>query len=203
MARARSKDPVAAAITSYLWAEIKAQGFTKVTAKSFSKEENGMLYRFQIDANGVNGNKSVYLLYGIDSIYQPSINGYLLGGRFKDRVMNMSDHEKADSAMLSIIADVQDELYPMFEEINSTESLLKHLDQNSYHPLEGTVLSKALCYLASSRTNEAAELLASLLEARNEYYVDIANEIMGAMAADTYQKLMKKWAEENRKAYKL
>ena len=122
MARKRSKDPITAATTSYLWPYLKEKGFVKSTARNFSKEVNGFFQQFWIDANGFNGRSSVRLHYSVMPIAKDNVLSYSVGESLDG--WDMSDHDLADAAMQDIVSTIENELIPKMDEWSDYDSYI-------------------------------------------------------------------------------
>ena len=130
MARKRSNDPLTAATTSYLWPFLKENGFSKSTARKFSKEVNDFFHQIWIDANGFSGKKSVRLHYCIMPNAQQNINGYSVGNYIP--IGNVSTHENADKAMKKIIETLEKQLLKKMDKLSNYKKFTKEFNTNGY-----------------------------------------------------------------------
>ena len=130
MARKRSKDPVTAATTSYLWPYLKEKGFVKSTARNFARENNGFFQQIWVDANGFSGKCSVRLHYNVMPVAVESVSSYSVGDGIDS--WDMSDHEKADLSMKEIVEVIDKDLMQRMEAFSSYESYIDQFLGCSY-----------------------------------------------------------------------
>lgn len=123
MVSKRSKDPITAAITSYLWPYLKEVEFTKSTARNFSKEKNGFFQQIWIDASGFSGRESVRLHFSVMPIAVNNIKGYSVGDSYDS--FDMSSHDRADSAMQEVIKLINNKFLLYLDNLSNYEAFIK------------------------------------------------------------------------------
>ena len=122
MARKRSKDPVTAATTSYLWPYLKEKGFVRSTARNFAKEVNGFFQQVWVDANGFSGKSSVRVHYNVMPVAEESVSSYSVGDGLDS--WDMSNHEVADISMQEIVELLDKELIPKMDGLSEYRSYI-------------------------------------------------------------------------------
>lgn len=206
MTRKRSKDPLQAAITTYIWPELKSRGFIKASNRVFAKEINGVLQRIHVDAAGFSGRGSVYFLYEAEPICTYKAESFLLGYRFKDESFDMSTHELADSAAQRLIILFSNELYPWFDQNSTVEGIYNTLNSRDYYPIESANLLKAICRLILGDSEGGKRYIDELRSSKREYlFADDGPALLisQAIIANSTDILFEGWADINREKYKL
>ncbi len=122
MTRKRSKDPVTAATTSFLWPYLKSKGFVKSTTRNFSKEVNGFFQQVWIDANGFSGKESVRVHYNVMPVADANVASYSVGDCIDS--WDMSTYELADESMQDVVVLLGSELLPKMDSFSNYESYI-------------------------------------------------------------------------------
>ena len=100
----RSKEPLTAATTNYIFPYLKNEGFIKASPRFFVREKNNFFQQIRIDANGFSGKKSTVIVCCVNPTMDESLVGYTIGYRLDDSERwDMSSHEIADSNAQDII----------------------------------------------------------------------------------------------------
>jgi hypothetical protein len=126
----RSKEPLTAAITSYLWPYLKTIGFVKVTPRKFAREKNDIVQQLWVDANGFGGRENTLFILCSNLIFD-KVGGYFdpCGFRICDeKSWDMSTHEKADSAMQEVVEALKTTEFDKLEQVSTVESFLNALE---------------------------------------------------------------------------
>lgn len=202
----RSKDPLTAAITSYLWPFLKKEGFVKSTAKVFSRELNGFVHRIMIDANGHEGKSRTYIIYDAELINSENISGYLLGKRLNDKTWNMSNHEQADKNMKEIVSLLKIEIFPWLDNLTKLKNYDDALHEKQYFPIEPLLFRRAISKIKLGDVNTALENLKQIVSGDFDSWVSEespAQKLLTAIQNSKEDVLLEQWAESNRSKLKL
>lgn len=126
----RSKIPLTAAITSYLWPYLKEIGFVKVTPRKFAREKDGIVQQLWVDANGFGGCEDTLFILCSNLIFD-KVGGYFdpCGFRICDeQSWDMSTHESADEAMKEIVKALKNTELQKLNQISTIDTFLSALD---------------------------------------------------------------------------
>ena len=126
----RSKDPLTASITSYLWPYLKSIGFVKVTPRKFAREKDGIVQQLWVDANGFAGREKTLFVLCSNFIFDV-VDGYFdpCGFRICDgERWDMSTHEKADAAMQEGLTALQKTELQKLDNVSSIDGYLQALE---------------------------------------------------------------------------
>ncbi|MDE3274335.1 hypothetical protein [Pseudoalteromonas sp. G4] len=204
--RSRSKDPLTAAITSFLWPFLKSEGFIKTSARTFSREINNIVYQVIVDANGFGGRSSTQIVYCARTVFHYKHKGYLLGGRLHEDSWDLSNHELADKHMLEITELLRKEIMPWFQFHAEANNYDEALNNMKYGPIEPLLFERAVSKLMLGDKSTATINLREILSGDFEVWTDEsspASLLLRSIENANFKLLLDKWAEDNRTALKL
>jgi hypothetical protein len=122
-------DPLAREISMTLWPYLESEGFRKVTSRKFARERNGVFQQLWVDAAGVSGKKSTYVILCASLPFGP-VNGYMDPHGFRigrGRSWSMATPEAAATSMRQVVEALRSTELPRLNAISSIENLLSLL----------------------------------------------------------------------------
>lgn len=122
-------DALTPAVTKILWPYLQGEGFTKLTSRKFVREKNGVFQQLWVDANGVAGKKSTYVILCASLPFGP-VDGYLDPHGFRisnGRSWNMSNPDIATKSMSTVVEALRASDLPKLDAISNVEKLLSLL----------------------------------------------------------------------------
>jgi hypothetical protein len=131
-------DSLTRAVQTLLWPFLKSEGFSKVTTRKFVRERNGVFQQLWVDANGVAGKKSTYLVLCANLPFGP-VQGYLDPHGFRisnGRPWPMSTDEMASASMQQVISALKSSELEKLDEFSSIErmfALLEKVPKTGWH----------------------------------------------------------------------
>ena len=162
----RSKDPLTAAVTSYLWPYLKNLGFKKVSPRKYAREASDTIQQLWVDANGFGGKSQTLIILCVNPVYEGQ-TGYKDPCGFRicnDKTWDMSTHEKADRAMQKVVQALNETELEKLNAISSIEGILESL--KDFWRIEWYEKSKELAKRWSSND---PELMQKATENREKY----------------------------------
>ena len=125
----RSKDPLTAATTTYLWPFLKNLDFKKVSPRKYAREVNDTIQQLWVDANGFGGKQRTLFVLCVNVVYGNQ-SGYMdpCGFRIcKSKTWDMSNHEKADKYMQEVVEALKETELDKMNSISSVEGIVTSL----------------------------------------------------------------------------
>lgn len=123
-------DPLIQASSKTLWPFLQNEGFRKVTARKFAREKNGVFQQLWVDANGVAGKKSTYIVLCANLPFGP-VNGYMDPHGFRianGRSWSMMNSEVAEKSMQHVVEALRNSELQRLDEISSIDVMLALLE---------------------------------------------------------------------------
>jgi hypothetical protein len=131
-ARRHLSDPLTRAVQTILWPFLKAEGFSKLTARKFAREKNGVFQQLWVDANGVAGKRSTYVILCANLPFGP-IQGYMDPHGFRisnGRAWPMTTEELATASMQQVVAALSSNELEKLDAISDIDRMLVLLAKN-------------------------------------------------------------------------
>lgn len=124
-------DPLIQAANKTLWPFLQSEGFQKVTARKFAREKNDVFQQLWVDANGVAGKKSTYIILCANLPFGPT-NGYMDPHGFRianGRSWSMVNPEAAEKSMQQVVEALRKSELQRLNEISSINIMLALLEK--------------------------------------------------------------------------
>ncbi len=124
--KAHMSDPLTQAVNKILWPYLEIEGFRKVTARKFVRERHDVFQQLWVDANGVAGKRSTYVILCANLPFGP-INGYMDPHGFRisnGRSWSMGNPEAATNSMRQVVEALTRIELRKLDEISSIDTML-------------------------------------------------------------------------------
>jgi len=163
--KAQMSDPLTKAVNDTLWPYLKAEGFGKLSPRKFVREKNDVFQQLWVDANGVAGKRSTYVILCANLPFGP-VNGYMDPHGFRisnGRSWGMATPQAAASSMQQVVEALKSSELRKLDEISSIGMMLALLERLSgrnwhatYSQLHQKWLQKDAEALAIEQANRGA-----------------------------------------------
>ena len=209
----RSKDPLLAAITTYLKPVISEEGFKRISKQTFGRISNEVFQYFAL-GRSTWGSKSIRVNYGSMLI---NCKHEFIGGidevtihplrRSKSTgLWSAVNHESADLAMQDICKQFKVVASPWFFRTNSPQKLSLQIKNNAY--LDGhAYFQMGCCHITLKQKKRALQNLENAAIKYEEDYesrqtqwlvdcIEMTEKIISAINAGTYEDVLAGWKAE-------
>jgi hypothetical protein len=163
--KAHMSDPLTQAVNNTLWPYLAAEGFGKLSPRKFVREKNDVFQQLWVDANGVAGKRSTYVILCANLPFGP-INGYMDPHGFRisnGRSWSMANSQAAASSVQQVVEALRSSELRKLDEISNIEVMLALLEKLSgrnwyatYSQLYQKWLQKDVEALAIEQANRGA-----------------------------------------------
>ncbi len=158
-------DPLTQAVKQTLWPYLQSEGFKKLTPRKFVREKNDVFQQLWVDANGVAGKRSTYVILCANLPFG-LINGYMDPHGFRisnSRRWNMASPETAGTSMRQVVEALKSSQLQKLDDISNIETMLALLEglssrswHTTYSQLHDKWVKKDAEALAVERANREA-----------------------------------------------
>ena len=206
----RSKDPLLAAITTYLKPVMTEAGFKRLSRQSFARISNDILQHVSLGRSSW-GSKLIKVSYGsmITTYKHTFIGGIdgtiarLTSSPSAPSLWSARTHETADTAMQDIVQQFRVVAQPYFFRTNSPQKLAMEIKKNAY-PGGHAYFKMGCCFTTIGHLERALSCLeeAGILY-REDYkgrqaqwlidHIEMTDELLLAIKAGTHQETLSKW----------
>ena len=158
-------DPLTHEISKTLWPYLQSEGFRKLTSRKFVREKNSVFQQLWVDANGVSGKRSTFMILCASLPFGP-LNGYMDPHGFRiggGRSWSMATSDAAANSMRQVVEALRSADLQRLDAISTVEkliSLLKDLPGRNwyvtYSQLHEKWLAKDPAVVAAEKANREA-----------------------------------------------
>ena len=158
-------DPLTHEVSKTLWPYLQSEGFRKLTSRKFVREKNGVFQQLWVDANGVSGSRSTYVILCASLPFGP-VNGYMDPHGFRignARSWPMATPDAAANSMRQVVEALRSAELQRLDALSTIQrllSLLKDIPGRNWHAtysqLHEKWLAKDSAAVAVERANREA-----------------------------------------------